>query len=143
MGGLGCLMQLYGRCVVQVWRLFTSVATVPRRSVTGGLCGPTAPLVTPPPQTFGEFAQGRVNIIPRLAALYLRQVWLGAPLAQSQPQLVRSVLASQNSQPYYLTSPARGVKRWHRSGSRALHVRPSRGGYPANLPHYQTPLSLA
>lgn len=143
MVNLGCLMQLYGRCVVQVWWLFTSAAVVSGRPATGWFQGPVTPLVTPPIPTVHEFARGRIDVIPSFAALYLRQVWMGAPLAQSQPHLVRAFLASPNPHPYYLTSPARGVKRWHRSGSRALHVRPVRGGYPAHLLPYQTPHSLA
>ena len=143
MGNLGCLMQMYGRCVVQIWWLFTASAAVPCRPATGWFHGQATPPVTPSAQVVRDFAQGQVDTIPSLAALYLRQVWVGAPLAQSQPQLVRACLASQNLQPYYLTSPARGVKRWHRSGSRVLHVRPARGGYPANLSHYQAPLSSA
>ncbi len=136
-------MQFYGRCVVQAWWLFTSPAVVPGRPTAGWLHGLVTPLATPPPQTALDFVRDGVAIMPSLATSQLRQVWMGAPLAQSRPQLLRAFLASQNPQPYYLTSPARGVKRWHRSGSRALHVHPVRGGYPANLPPQLTPLRAA
>jgi hypothetical protein len=37
------------------------------------------------------------------------------------PHLTRVLIGAQVRQPYYLLTPARGVKRWYRGGSRVLH----------------------
>jgi hypothetical protein len=66
---------------------------------------------------------------------------VGQSLALTPPQLTRALLSGAVRQPFYLASPARGLSRWRRGGSRTLHISPSRltpplhaiGGRPEGL----------